>query len=198
MSPGPLRVPAVPHCLDRCCEARGRWTRPKRPRRTRDRRLRNESWAAACGPMRRASGFRPSPPPALGFPSFFHERKSRNRWQVAGAGRSARTCEALRSSGRQAASTFPTRSCDARPPRTFWTNAPPPRFTYRHPRYVIRLESGVLRRLRAGPSRRRSGVCRGCPGSASRPSSCGPGGAGPRSRPRSSVRARVRSSRVAC
>ena len=45
--------------------------------------LRNEMWVTACGL------FRPSPPPALGFPSFFHERKSRNGWQEAGAGRSA-------------------------------------------------------------------------------------------------------------
>jgi len=45
-----------------------------------DRRLRGEGWVTACGL------FRPSPPPALGFPSFFHERKSRNDCKKRGRG----------------------------------------------------------------------------------------------------------------
>ena len=59
-----------------------------------DRRLRDESWVAACGL------FRPSPPPAPGI------RLLSNEWQVAGAGRSARTIRRRLEA--------PTRSCDAR------------------------------------------------------------------------------------
>jgi len=81
--------------LDRCCEARWRWTRPKRPRRT------DIGGFAARVRWPPADCFGRVPRPRWAFR--LQQQIFQQDWQVAGAGRSARTREALRSSGWQAA-----------------------------------------------------------------------------------------------
>ena len=73
--------------LDRCCEARRRWTRPKRPRRT------DIGGFAARVRWPPADCFGRVPRPRWAFR--LQQQVFQQDWQVAGAGRSARTREAL-------------------------------------------------------------------------------------------------------